>query len=55
MTYVVLWSSSTIIACVTFTARQTATQDKVFIVIIVIIIIIIIIITNLPSTDQDAA
>jgi len=33
MTYVVLWSSSTIIACVTLTARQTATQGEVFIII----------------------
>jgi len=49
MTYVVLWSSWTIIACVTLTARETATTEAVFIVIFIIIVI-----TNLPSTDQDA-
>jgi len=54
MAYVVLWSSSTIIACVTLTARETATQGEVSIVVVIIIIIIIIIIINLPSTDQDA-
>jgi len=51
MTYVVLWSSSTIIACVTLTARDTATQGEVFIVVVIIIIITI---TNQPGIDQDA-
>jgi len=50
MMYVVLGSSSTIIACVTLTAWKTATQGEVFVVNIFFIII-----TNLPiSADQYA-
>jgi len=41
-------------ACVTLTARETATHGEVFVVVVVVVIIIITIITNLPSTDQDA-
>jgi len=43
--------SSTIIACIKLSTRETAIQGEVFIVIIIIIIIII---TNLPSTDKEA-
>jgi len=50
-TFVVIRSSSTIIACATLTARETATQGEVFVV--VVIIIIIITITHSPSSDQD--
>jgi len=36
MTYVLRWSSSTIIACVTLTTRETATQGGVFILAFII-------------------